>query len=44
MAHVPGAKAAHGHLQARYSVEGELAGYAAEGRGQERRNGVDGAG
>ena len=44
MAHVPGAKATDGHLQARYPVEGELAGDAAEGRGEECRNGMDGAG
>jgi hypothetical protein len=43
VAHVPGPKAAHSHLQARDHVEGELAGDAAERGGQERRNGMDGA-
>jgi hypothetical protein len=43
VAHVPGIKAADSQLQARDYVEGELAGDAAEGRDQERRNGMDGA-
>jgi hypothetical protein len=43
VAHVSGLKAADSQLQARDHVEGELAGDAAEGRDQERRNGVDGA-
>jgi hypothetical protein len=43
VAHVPGPKAAHRHLQARDYVEGELAGDAAERGGQDRWNWMDGA-